>query len=64
MEDFEINFADMPTTTRTPEESAARRALLKRQDVAAGIAYNGALSTGKSVQEARRAAAKARRETT
>lgn len=59
-----IDFADMTTTVRTPEEAAARKALRARQDIAGGIAYDGAMASGLGVQAAKRAAAKARRETT
>jgi len=62
--DTEIDFADMTTTVRTPAEAAARKALQTRQDIAAGIAYDGAMASGLGVQAAKRAAAKARRETT
>lgn len=59
-----IDFADMTTTVRTPAEAAARKALLARQDIAAGIAYDGAMAAGLGLEEAKVRAAKARRETT
>ena len=59
----EIDFKDMATTVRTPEESAEVRARRSRQDAAAGIAYNGALASGYSVAYAKHAAARARKET-
>ncbi len=59
----EIDFKDMATTVRTPEESAEVRARRSRQDAAAGIAYNGALASGQTVAQARGAAARARKET-
>ena len=59
----EIDFKDMATTVRTPEESAEVRARRSRQDAAAGIAYNGALASGQTVAQAKYAAARARKET-
>lgn len=48
---------------RTAEDAADRAALRWRQDAAAGIAYDGALASGLSLAAARRAAARARKET-
>jgi len=58
--DFEMN----NVTTRTLEEAAAHRALVKRQDYAAGAAFKGAMAAGLGLNEAKARAAKARRETT
>lgn len=59
----EIDFAEMATTVRTSEESACLRDLKRRQDIAAGIAYKGALASGQTVAQAKYAAARARKET-
>ena len=59
----EIDFAEMATTVRTSEESARLRDLKRRQDIAAGIAYNGAMASGWTIAQARGAAARARKET-
>ena len=59
----EIDFAEMATTVRTSEESARLRDLKRRQDIAAGIAYNGAMTSGWTIAQARGAAARARKET-
>ncbi len=58
--DFEMN----NVTVRTPEEAAAHKALTARQDRAAGIAFRGVMASGHGLEAAKRAAAKARRETT
>lgn len=63
-DDSVIDFEMDDVRTRTPEEAAARKALQARQDIAGGIAYNGAMASGLGVRAAKRAAAKARRETT
>ena len=59
----EIDFAEMATTVRTSEESARLRDLKRRQDIAAGIAYNSAMASGWTIAQARGAAARARKET-
>lgn len=41
-----IDFANMATTTRTPEEAAAHEALTARQDRAASDAFRGAMACG------------------
>lgn len=56
----EIDFADMATTVRSAEESARVRDLRRRRDLAAGQAYNGALASGQTPAQARRAAKLAR----
>lgn len=56
----EIDFAEMATTVRTPEESARVRDLKRRRDIAGGIAYDGALASGQTPAQARRAAKFAR----
>ena len=59
----EIDFAEMATTILAPEAAARRRDLKRRQDIAAGIAYNGAMASGWTIAQARGAAARARKET-
>ena len=61
---FALDFGFPAAPVRTPEDEAAHKALLGRQDAAAAQAYNGAMASGQTKREAARAAGKARRETT
>jgi len=56
----EVDFVERRTTVRTPEESARVRDLRRRQDIAGGEAYKGALASGQTTSQARRAAKLAR----
>ena len=60
----EVDFVEMRTTVRTPEESARVRDLRRRQDIAGGEAYKGALASGQTTPQARRAAKLARESVT
>lgn len=61
--DNEIDFEMNNVTVRTPEEAAAHKALVKRQDIAASEAFRGAMAAGLGLDEAKKRAAKARRTT-